>query len=130
VRQQTKVDSTSDRQTIPARVEAMTGKDKKELALDRLEDAFVEDILSASDEEILSELSDAVGDPEQNAVSMRALFERSVLASNKSRLAAARAGALANRRTIVDLSKARTVDIQAARERLRTLANAKDLPSK
>lgn len=47
-------------------------------ALDNLADALVEDILNASDEEILEEFREDHGDPERHAAEMRALFERAV----------------------------------------------------
>jgi hypothetical protein len=45
-------------------------------ALDRLGDALVEDILAASDEEILAETKQDGEDPESVAAAMRALFEK------------------------------------------------------
>lgn len=99
----------------------MTGRDKKEpAALDRLADAFVDDILQASDEEILAEFTENHGDPAKNAADTRALFERTVLATNKRRLKAAQAGVAASRM----LSRAAPVpaiDIAEARQRLRRI---------
>jgi hypothetical protein len=97
-------------------MEAMTGNDKKErVALNRLADAFVDDILQASDEEILAEFTESHGDPAKNAADMRALFERTVLATNKRRLKAARAGVAANR---TPANVAPAIDITEARQRL------------
>lgn len=108
----------------------MTGKEKKErVALDRLADVFVDDILSASDEDILAEFSEACGDPNQNAAQMRALFEKSVLALNKKRLAAAKVAAAANRRSST-VSAATPIDMAAARARLRAVVDTPGLPQK
>jgi hypothetical protein len=54
----------------------MTDDWKAQAALDRLADALVEDILSASDEDILAEFRESGGDSERNATDMRALFEK------------------------------------------------------
>jgi len=106
----------------------MTGKGKKErVALDRLADVLVDDILSASDEDILTDFRETHGDPVQNAAEMRSLFERSVLASNKRRLAAAKAGAAANRRPSI-VAEPVPVDMQATRARLRAVVDTPGLP--
>ena len=108
----------------------MTGKGKKErVALDRLADVLVDDILSASNEDILAEFREACGDPNQNAAEMRTLFERSVLASNKKRLAAAKVAATANRRSST-VSAATPIDMAAARARLRAVVDTPGLPQK
>lgn len=108
----------------------MTGKGKKErVALDRLADVLVYDILSASDEDILAEFREACGDPNQNAAEMRVLFEKSVLASNKKRLVAAKAAAAANRRSSTT-SAATPIDMAAARARLRAVVDTPGLPQK
>ena len=108
----------------------MIGKDKKErAALDRLADFFVDDILSTSDEDILAEFEEAHGDPDQNAADMRALFERSLLRSNKKRLVAAKAGAAESRRPS-SVSTTAPIDMQAARARLRSVVDAPGLPQK
>ena len=88
------------------------GKKEASDALDRLAAALVDDVLTTSDAEILAEFRADGGDPEQHAAEMRALFERSVLASNKSKLQAARAGVArakeaARSSTPVDMAKAR-----------------------
>lgn len=102
----------------------MTGEPKTvRAALDRLVDALVEDILSASDEDILAELRETEGDPERHAADMRARFEKSLIAANKSKLAAARAGVAASRRAAG--MPAPAIDIAAARARLRA---ALDMP--
>jgi hypothetical protein len=95
----------------------MTGAGKKRReALARLADVLIEDVLAASDQEILAEFIETQGDPSKNAEAMRALFERSVLKTNKSRLGAAQAG-LAVDRTISVNSK--IASMANVRERLR-----------
>lgn len=107
----------------------MTGKPKTaRAALDRLADALVEDILSASDEDILTEFRESDGDPERNATDMRALFEKGLIAANKKRLAAARAGAAASRRPTG--APAPAIDIATARARLRAALDAPNFPHK
>lgn len=101
----------------------MTGNDKKErAALDRLAETLVDDILSASDEEILAEFRATHGDPDAHAAAMRALFEKSVVVANKRRLAAAKAGAAASRRA--GAAPGVPVDIAGARARLRAALDA------
>lgn len=97
----------------------MTGENKKvRTALNRLADALVEDILNASDEDILAEFRETQGDPAKNAASMCALFEKTVIAMNKQRLADAKAGVAAARRGTAPASM-KTIDITEARRRLR-----------
>jgi len=108
----------------------MTGKGKRErVALDRLADVLVDDILSASDEDILAEFRETFGDSDQNAAEMRALFEKSVLASNKKRLAAAKAAATANRLSPATSAVA-PIDMAAARARLRAVVDKPGLPQR
>ncbi len=105
----------------------MTGDNRRERnALDRLSDLLVDDILNASDENILAELRERNIDAAQNAAAIRALFEQSVIANNKQRLATARAGVAADRRTREQTSF-QPVDIEAARRLLRSVL---DSPSK
>ena len=95
----------------------MTGANKKKReALSRLSDVLIEDILAATDQEILAEFLEAKGDPAKNAEAMRALFETSVLKANKDRLRAAQAGLAASRRSTV---APKIVSVENARERLR-----------
>ena len=95
----------------------MTNTDKKgREALGRLVDVLVEDVLAASDEEILAEFVETHGDPAKNSAEMRALFEKSVLKANKDRLHAAKAG-LAASRAAAPASK--IVSMENVRERLR-----------
>jgi hypothetical protein len=70
----------------------MTDGKKERTPLDRLKRALVDDVLQATDLEILDEFSELHGSPDANAIQMGALFERAVLIVNKQRLAAARAG--------------------------------------
>jgi len=72
--------------------------DKKREALERLADALAEDILSASEAEILAEAAEDKCNAASAAADMRGLFERTVLEAGKGRLAAARAAAAADRR--------------------------------
>ena len=102
----------------------MTGNNKKErTALDRLADAFVDDVLNASDEDILAEFRESHGDPARHAAEMRDLFEKSIISANKRRLAAAKAGAVAARTTTIA-----PADIADARARLRAVLDAPNLP--
>jgi hypothetical protein len=95
----------------------MTDTDKKgRKALGRLADVLIEDVLAASDEEILAEFAETHGDAAKNSAEMRALFEKSVLKANKNRLHAARAGLAASRATA---PRAKVVNMANVRERLR-----------
>lgn len=71
-------------------------RDRK--ALERLNDALVEDILAASDETILAETKQDGGDPKAVAAAMRALFEKVVVSGGKTRMAAAKSAVAADRR--------------------------------
>jgi hypothetical protein len=95
----------------------MTDTDKKAReSLGGLVDVLVEDVLAASDEEILAEFTEAHGDPAKNSAEMRALFEKSVLKANKDHLRAAKAGLAASRALV---PTAKVVSLSDARERLR-----------
>lgn len=98
----------------------MTDTKKERLALDRLADALVEDILSTSDEDILTEFKESHGDPDRHAAEMRALFEKLLIAANKTRLGAAKAGAAASRQSPPSTRPA-SIDLAQARARLRAL---------
>jgi hypothetical protein len=78
-------------------MEAMTD-DKDRAALERLKSALVEDILAAPDHEILAEAQEDGSDPEAVAAAVRALFEKTVAAGKKARLAAVQAAVAADRR--------------------------------
>jgi hypothetical protein len=92
------------------------GKKEASDALDRLAAALVDDVLATSDAEILAEFRADGGDPEQHAAEMRALFERSLISSNKGRLQAARAGVA---RAESSERSSSAVDMSKARQRLR-----------
>jgi hypothetical protein len=95
----------------------MTDADKKRReALIRLADALVEDMLATSDQEIVAEFIETQGEPSKNTEAMRALFEKSVLVTNKNRLRAARAGLAADRATP---TSTKIVSIANVRDRLR-----------
>jgi len=97
----------------------MTGRPKTErAALDRLVDTLVEDILA--------EFRETQGDPELHAADMRARFEKSLIAANKKRLAAAKAGTVASRRPVGISTPA--IDIAAARTRLRAALDMPGVP--
>jgi hypothetical protein len=99
----------------------MTGSDNKgHEALARLADVLAEDLLATSDQEIVAEFVEELGDPAKNADAMRALFENSLLLSNKGRLQAARAGLEAD---LAAPTIAKIFSIANVRDRLkRTLA--------
>lgn len=107
----------------------MTEKPKTARAVvDRLTDALVEDILNASDEDALAEFKEGGGDPERHAADMRALFEKRLIAAHKKRLAAAKAGAAASRRSAGIAAPA--IDIATVRARLRAALGAPGFPHK
>jgi hypothetical protein len=56
-------------------------------ALDRLADAMCEDIMAMTDEEILAEFAEDVGDPHEYAAKMRALFEDAIRKANEQQSA-------------------------------------------
>jgi len=91
----------------------MTGKNRSDrAALDRLADALVEDILSASDAELLSEVGR--GDVE-GAAAARAAFNRAAAASRKRRPAAGKTAVRGFRQPPASV---RTLDPKTARLRL------------
>jgi hypothetical protein len=97
----------------------MTDTDKKgREALSRLVDVLVEDVLAASDDEILAEFAEAHADAAKNAADMRTLFEKSVLKANKESLRAAKAGLAASRAAA---SASKIVSLEKVRQRLRRL---------
>lgn len=103
----------------------MTGKtNKAQDPLNRLADALVDDIMCASDEDILTEFREAGGNADRHAAEMQALFERSVVASNKSKLLAAKAGA--TRAHSATTPSAAPIDIVKARKLLRGIL---DMPA-
>jgi len=67
-------------------------------ALRRLADSLAEDILNASDDDVLEGAAEAHGDPDKLAADMRKLFEQTESEAGKAKLAAARAAAAAYRK--------------------------------
>jgi hypothetical protein len=103
-------------------MEIMTRSGRKEReALDRLADAFVEDVLCTTDDDILAELHEDFGDPIQLANKMRGLFERVYAEANKVKLFAAKQAVEASKRT----GKIASVDLAEAKRRYH-LAIARD----
>ena len=97
----------------------MTRTDKKAIpSLRRLTNALVEDILAASDQEILAEFSEAGGEPAKHSDAMRTLFEKTALKARKARLRAAQAGVAASRATS---AVRKVVSIGDARAKLRSV---------
>jgi hypothetical protein len=97
----------------------MTGSDKKRRqALSRLANALVEDILAASDQEILAEFAETHGDSLKSRDATTALFEKGVLRARKARLRAAQVGVAASRTAPISL---KVVSMEDARGRLRRL---------
>jgi len=90
-----------------------------------LVDLLAEDILAASDAEILAEMREDGDDPDRAASDMLGVFERALILSNKSRLAAARLAVAAERQS---RGAAPIIDIADARRQLRDALMRKDLP--
>ena len=102
----------------------MSDKDENaRKALERLDEAFVEDILETSDREILAEFQKHHGNPAHYAGTMRARFENTVLRANKSRLTAARA-ALNATASSPGQAVAKVIDIAEARRKLRGILSS------
>ncbi|MDB5620419.1 hypothetical protein [Tardiphaga sp.] len=93
----------------------MTRGSEKQMGFRSLRLQLADEILQASDQEILSQYAEDVGSPDANAERMRAMFEKTVLLANKGRLAAARAGATASRAA----TALPVIPIEKAREKLR-----------
>ena len=93
----------------------MTGDQRKEReALNRLADGLVDDVLEASDEEVLTEAEEDGIDPGRLAGHLRDVFGRAAVDAGKQKLAVARQGAANARR-----SRARVVRIDHADARRR-----------
>lgn len=71
---------------------------KEEMELERLQDALIHDVLSASDEEILSDAREDGLDPAAVSVEMLSLLDAAELKVGKAKMTAAKAGATAARR--------------------------------
>jgi hypothetical protein len=109
-------------------MEAMTqNKNRERRPLDRLANLLADDIFATPDEEILAEFREAGGNPDRNAAEMRALFEKSVVIGNKRRLAAAKAGVAASKRSKTAYASV-TIDIAAARRKLREVLKQDNVP--
>jgi hypothetical protein len=106
----------------------MTVKRSNRAALDQLANALVENILNATDKEVLAEAHEDYENPAQAATNARALFETAVAVVAKRKLTAAKAAVAA------DLGSPRTVirlDPSQARRRLeRMLARDPETASK
>jgi hypothetical protein len=101
-------------------MEAMTTRnDKERNPLVRLADSLTDDIMKASDEQILAEFNETGRDPVANASKMRAFVDKAIITSNKGRLAAAKAGIAAARKPLRQVTV--LVDIAEARRRLRSI---------
>jgi len=97
----------------------MNGKPKNDVEqLLRLADALVEDIMNASDEEIMNELKDEGDDLAQSAAATRALFDKAAIVAAKGKLLDAKAAVAANRQRSVAILK---LDPTKVRERLRRI---------
>lgn len=94
--------------------------DAKQIALDRLTDALVEDILATPDADLLKEERDAGNDPSEVAKAARALYERASILSAKKKLQAAKAALRAERRPRME-APVRELDPAVARARLNAL---------
>ena len=96
----------------------MTASDDRD-ALQRLDEALIEDILGASDEALLVEVRQDGQDPERIAAAARALFEKAVLRTSRLRLVSAQAAVAADRQA--RSHAAIPADPAAARHRLERL---------
>ncbi|WP_441234474.1 hypothetical protein [Bradyrhizobium sp. 930_D9_N1_4] len=98
----------------------MSDPDDTKAGLRRLKLAMVDDLLKASDQEVLAQFVEDFGSAEANAKHMREAFEKTILLTNKDRLRAARAGVTASKIS----SPAPTIPIAEARARLRQVMAA------
>ena len=105
----------------------MTRGKQRETGTPNLRRHVIDDVLEASDTDILSQYAEDIGSPEENAARNRKLFETTVLLANKDRLLAARAGAAAEKNADRPL---KVIPIEDARRKLRdALANHSQDPS-
>jgi len=72
-------------------------KDTPRGPLDLLADSLIDDLLSASDEEILAEAKEDFGSADKVVAATKEIFERAIASKAKGRLAAARAGVKGDR---------------------------------
>jgi hypothetical protein len=96
----------------------MTEQKKETDGLQNLRRVLAEDVLQASDEDILAQFAADFGPPAANAARMRALSARAVLIANKSRLAAARDGLTIAK---TSASSAAPIPLPDARRRLKQI---------
>lgn len=95
-------------------------QDSKNAALERLTEALVEDILATSEAEILSEAMDDGVDPVAETARLKALYKSLSAELGKTRLAAAKAAAQADRSSSPSRKLTR-LDPVAARARLQSI---------
>lgn len=95
-------------------------------SMPRIADLMSEDIMNASDDEVLSEFIEDGGDPEKLAAELRQLFDATALKLNKGKLAAAKAGAATNRQTFGLRSASNPTE---ARRRLRLILSRTGVPA-
>jgi hypothetical protein len=93
----------------------MNGNNAARDALRRLADELVEDILAASDKELLAEAVEDQEDPEKIAAELRRLFEQAETDAGKAHMAAAREAVDVDRRRSAKVIK---LDPAEARRRL------------
>ena len=98
----------------------MSQQKEDRMALMRLADELVEDILNASDEEILVEFRESYGDQNDFVNRMRAHSEVAITNSNKGRLASVRR-ALDAEKNSPDKAFSTDISIDAARRALKKL---------
>jgi hypothetical protein len=100
-------------------MEAMTGpEDRDREALDRLQQALIEDILATSDDDILAEAAEEGIDPEAAATANRALFEKALAINKKARLEAAKAAVAADRRRALTVLPSNPIEARRLLARL------------
>lgn len=92
--------------------------DKSRKSLMSLADALFEDLMNASDDEILSDFREAGGDPVAHGEKMRALFEKTTTQSKKSRLTSAKERM---KQSQVSRSSRHVMSIDEAKKRLHTV---------
>lgn len=95
------------------------GNKKGRNPLVHLADSLTDDIMKASDEEVLAEFCETGGDPAAYAAEMRLFVEKSIITANKGRLAAAKAGIFSDRKLLRPMTP--LIDIAEARKRLRSI---------
>lgn len=85
------------------------------IALDRLAETLIDDILNMTDEEILAEVKADGDDPERVAQETRGIFERAIMNFGKLKLLAAKKAVISDRQKS---SKVSQIDPSAARQKL------------